>query len=233
MRKDRLYVLGTLVLVFWISVTYFLYFHRPQTPVPQGSRSPGSSGSSEHGAESLRKKIDDFEQRLKLQQEENQKILHDLEVLRNGPATAEKSKATEGKRNKEEAFKDFGEYAGKDLETLDDPAIVEGSPNESVGAGEEGVVKDSDKIAVLMFACNRPNVSRALDSLLKHRKDPHQFPVIVSQVRETNFLESVCLVEPAGVRRLVQLLSQQFCPKARPRTSISFLHHWSRSLELL
>jgi alpha-1,3-mannosyl-glycoprotein beta-1,2-N-acetylglucosaminyltransferase len=42
----------------------------------------------------------------------------------------------------------------------------------------------SDVIPVLMFACNRVTVNKALDSLLRARKDPEKFPIIVSQVRE-------------------------------------------------
>jgi hypothetical protein len=40
----------------------------------------------------------------------------------------------------------------------------------------------SEVIPVLMFACNRVTVNLALDSLLKARKDPNKFPIIVSQV---------------------------------------------------
>ena len=39
----------------------------------------------------------------------------------------------------------------------------------------------SSILPVLMFACNRPTVSKALDSLLKIRNDPERFPIIVSQ----------------------------------------------------
>jgi hypothetical protein len=46
----------------------------------------------------------------------------------------------------------------------------------------EAVVDPSDVIPVLMFACNRVTVNLALDSLLKARKDPKKFPIIVSQV---------------------------------------------------
>ena len=39
-------------------------------------------------------------------------------------------------------------------------------------------------IPVLMFACNRVTVAKALDSLLSYRTDPAKFPIIVSQVRK-------------------------------------------------
>ena len=37
-------------------------------------------------------------------------------------------------------------------------------------------------IPVLMFACNRVTVAKAVDSLLSYRTDPAKFPIIVSQV---------------------------------------------------
>lgn len=36
-------------------------------------------------------------------------------------------------------------------------------------------------IAVLVIACNRISVRKCLDDLIKYRKNPHQFPIIVSQ----------------------------------------------------
>lgn len=39
-----------------------------------------------------------------------------------------------------------------------------------------------ERIAVLMFACNRPSVKVSLDSLLKARYDEKKFPVFVSLV---------------------------------------------------
>ena len=43
--------------------------------------------------------------------------------------------------------------------------------------------QDSVVIPVLMFACNRVTVAKALDSLLSYRTDPVKFPMFVSQVR--------------------------------------------------
>lgn len=40
------------------------------------------------------------------------------------------------------------------------------------------------RIPVVVFACNRRSVSVCLDNLLKYRPSAHQFPIIVSQVRE-------------------------------------------------
>ena len=36
-------------------------------------------------------------------------------------------------------------------------------------------------LPIIVFSCNRPEVRRCLDSLLKYRPDPNKFPIIVSQ----------------------------------------------------
>lgn len=46
-------------------------------------------------------------------------------------------------------------------------------------------------IPVLVLACNRITVSSCLDDLVRYRPNSHQFPIIVSQVRNTDFLK-VC-----------------------------------------
>lgn len=40
---------------------------------------------------------------------------------------------------------------------------------------------DSVVLPILVFSCNRPDVRRSLDSLLKYRPDAKKFPIIVSQ----------------------------------------------------
>lgn len=36
-------------------------------------------------------------------------------------------------------------------------------------------------LPILVFSCNRPDVQRCLEGLLKYRSDPQKFPIIVSQ----------------------------------------------------
>ena len=55
--------------------------------------------------------------------------------------------------------------------------------NEKVKDAKAGLPEPDVVIPVLMFACNRVTVSKALDSLLSIRKDKHKFPIIVSQVK--------------------------------------------------
>lgn len=50
--------------------------------------------------------------------------------------------------------------------------IVKGEPDEK----EQDVV-----LPVLVFSCNRPDIRRSLDGLLKYRPDAKKFPIIVSQ----------------------------------------------------
>lgn len=49
--------------------------------------------------------------------------------------------------------------------------------------GEQLAQRDAQELvaAVLVVACNRPEVSRCLNSLLKYRFSKHKFPIIVSQ----------------------------------------------------
>ena len=46
---------------------------------------------------------------------------------------------------------------------------------------ENDVAKDSLQVPVLVIACNRPTVSRALDSILAARSNGEMFPIVVSQ----------------------------------------------------
>ncbi len=188
MRKGRLFVLGALVLLAWMAVTYFLYFHRPKYgdqggaggeagEVGEAARSAGFyfGGGGDRGSAALAARRRDLEgglselQRLlKEQVRQNRELEQQLEALR-----AERRRRRESQGNgaaaagsavgqAREEFKDFDEETGQRAE-------------------EEKAPKE--KIAVLMIACNRPAVAKALDSLLEHRKDPQRYPIIVSQVR--------------------------------------------------
>nr|CAG4641710.1 EOG090X06K9 [Eurycercus lamellatus] len=49
-------------------------------------------------------------------------------------------------------------------------------PSPSADTGKDPVV-----LPIIVFSCNRPEVRRCLDGLLKYRPDPEKFPIIVSQ----------------------------------------------------
>ena len=46
---------------------------------------------------------------------------------------------------------------------------------------ENEVAKETLQVPVLVIACNRPTVSRALDSILAARSNGEMFPIVVSQ----------------------------------------------------
>jgi len=184
MRKGKVYILGSLVLVSWIFFTYFLYFHRPKDPNGINVKSIALSAwiygshretkGQEGRRQQLEQRLKDFEGRLKEQVKQNEDLQHSLEALKESAA----AKHLKGKAKAvgAEEFKDFPEYQPPP-----------GGGAESVATGGAGadssapVISSGPRIAVVMFACNRLSVTRALDSLLQHRQDANTFPIIVSQ----------------------------------------------------
>ena len=143
MRKDKIYVFGSLALFLWICMTYFLFVHRPNPA--ESLRKKFLTNDKDLISESLvnlHLKIEDFERRLKRTSEENSELLQSLQK-----AVSSKSQDNENRQKSLE-----NEHKNEDL-----------------------------VIAVLMFACNRVTVSKALDSLLKIRTNKSKFPIIVSQ----------------------------------------------------
>lgn len=185
MRKDKLYILGSLVLLTWIFITYFLYFHRPKTLESLSHYATGAASAAKGrspAVEDLRRHVEAFGARLKEQERQNQDILAELRELRgSGDALPDQGLNNAKKTGKKEEFQDFNDYVPEKEGEL---SMVAGGGGAGGGAGlAGGGVAEQDRIAVLMFACNRPTVSKALDSLLKHRPDERRFPIIVSQVR--------------------------------------------------
>ena len=149
MRKDRLYALGTLAFCIWMSMTYFLFVHRPNAEAVRRRLGFDGKASDSLTLTALSHRVDEFERRLKQTSEENSQL---LQVLREAVKESHKQ---EEKRNN-------GDVKQAPLA----PWTI-----------EENVV-----IPVLMFACNRVTVSKALEALLSIRKDKQKFPIIVSQV---------------------------------------------------
>ena len=145
MRRDRVCIFGSIALLAWISMTYFLFMHRPGL---------ADTGSSSGDLNSLKVRFANFELKLKQHIDQNNAFLQHLQ------SSLAKKRAVETK-------------AGKS-------PVVESSKDKSV-IRSQGVA-EKVVIPVLMFACNRVTVSKALDSLLKIRKDKEKFPIIVSQV---------------------------------------------------
>ncbi len=150
MRKDKIFALFALILASWMSLTYFLYFHRPSTVDDSARR------------KALERQMAEFKHKLDAQVEINEALLKEIGQLKSSDRKDRENSVSD--KDKEE-FKDFDEETGQRHREDDPPSL-----------------KPEDKIAVLMFACNRPTVSKALDSLLAVRSDPERFPIIVSQV---------------------------------------------------
>ena len=106
-------------------------------------------------------KIEDFETRLKRTSDENSQLLQTL------------IEAVKESRNNNQAKHISASKVDKSEES--GQKLAENHKN-----NEKSVQKSSSSlvIAVLMFACNRVTVSKALDSLLAYRKDKAKFPII-------------------------------------------------------
>ena len=68
---------------------------------------------------------------------------------------------------------DHIDLSGKVDSNFPDQTLKETIPYENK---EEKIV-----LPIIVFSCNRPEVRRSLDGLLKYRPDPEKFPIIVSQ----------------------------------------------------
>merc|ERR1711976_978144 len=152
MRKDRLYALGTLAFCIWMSMTYFLFVHRPNAEAVRRRLGFDGKSSATLTLTALSHRVDEFEKRLKQTSDENSQL---LQVLREAVKESQKQE----KHNNVEV-----------------PAKEPNAAPPVAWSLEANVV-----IPVLMFACNRVTVAKALDSLLQIRKDKHKFPIIVSQ----------------------------------------------------
>ena len=117
--------------------------------------------------DAFKHKIEDFETRLKRTSNENSQLLQTL---------LEAVKESRNNNNQVKHISD-SEISKKSEEKLDESGqkSVENRKN-----NENLVQKSSTSlvIAVLMFACNRVTVTKALDSLLTYRKDKAKFPII-------------------------------------------------------
>ena len=168
MRKDTLYIFGSLALFAWVAMTYFLFVHRPNHSVSDLQRSR---------LESLQDRVHTFEVRLNESLEANQLFLAKIkeaveqrlsDKAFSSPTSSSSSSSTSAAKSSEK---------GK---PIDGPVKSESVSEKTSKVSE--AVDQNEVIPVVMFACNRVTVNLALDSLLKARKDPKKFPIIVSQV---------------------------------------------------
>jgi len=158
MRKDTLYIFGSLALFAWAAMTYFLFVHRPNN----------YADLRKSKLDAIQDRIQTFEVRLNESLEESSAFLAKMKELLN---------------------KKSAPLVDKAFSSTKQPKNIEDNPRPDVSkvdGGERSEQKrgldQNEVIPVLMFACNRVTVNIALDSLLKARKNPEKFPIIVSQV---------------------------------------------------
>ena len=173
MRKDQLYAFGSLTLFVWISMTYFLFVHRPNAGAVKRRLGLSADGSS-LTIESLAKRIDGFETQLKQSADENNVLLEALrQAVKESRENKKRKIADDNSNNDKGQQAKSREIAVKEIKSDVHKEVVDHDSN----SASSNVV-----IAVLMFACNRVTVRKALDSLLAYRKDKIKFPIVVSQV---------------------------------------------------
>ena len=155
MKKDKLYIFGSLALFAWISMTYFLFVHKPNSL--EGRGAGGSSRTLE--LDSLKTRLSNFEERLKENLDYNSAFLKQLQDILVSKTPNVKPKVVNAIKDKS-------------------------SPSPPGDSSTPKIVTNNTTtvIPVLMFACNRVTIRKSLDLLLGIRKDPKKFPIIVSQV---------------------------------------------------
>lgn len=175
MRKDTFNILGALTIFSWAGMTYLLFTHRPSN----------EAGQYQRQFRDLTGRVGQLESKVKDQLKENSVLLEKLKDIKGRGGT--KFEDITGGRKDEPGTGGGGkfvdganEYDGvkKDEKVEDsvDVAATGQRPQESVANDEKPV------IAILLFACNRVTVNKAIDSLLVHRPDKERFPIVVSQV---------------------------------------------------
>jgi len=163
MRRDKIFLFGLALLSLWTVVTYVLFTLRPR-------QDPASAEESLRRQLSFKREVDGFGKRLRAQLDENSLLLKQVRELRNAQIVGKSS--------------ENDDVDAKDIVKKRKVFVDAANEYEDTGKADEDdevVEKDGVVIPVLMFACNRVTVAKALDSLLSYRTDPAKFPIIVSQ----------------------------------------------------
>ena len=84
MRKDRVYVLGSLALFLWMCMTYFLFVHSPNAERAVRRRfglnpiaASDGNDAADNSIDALAKRVDAFDHRLKSKSEDASRILEE------------------------------------------------------------------------------------------------------------------------------------------------------------
>jgi len=152
MRKHIFYVLSFVCSFLWLGIVYMLYAERENTPPPKLVLDSNE----------IRERLESLEKKISEQVEENSILLNQLQEARL-------------RRNKQQQAID-----APPPPVLEQDANPEKEP-EQRDDDVEDEAPSKPVIPVLLFACNRVTVNKALDLLLVYRTDKEQFPIIVSQ----------------------------------------------------
>jgi len=155
MRRDYLYLYGMVASAAWMLMTYFLFVNRPASV--RLMRKPTGDGSSDP--------------------------VQSSPLLSPGLAKLSARVEEFAQKLKQQAWDNQLLLQEVNLLKKSRKSQPVNPPSESQ---EQPIAKESDVvIPILMFACNRPTVRKALDPLLEYRgQDPariKKFPIIVSQ----------------------------------------------------
>nr|CAG4643220.1 EOG090X06K9 [Ilyocryptus agilis] len=166
MKYKKLAFIGILCLISWLALIFIVF--NENTATDQNKK-----GGNKY--EKLAEYVRELENKIN-HQKEAYKILSDkFQELREHPEKAA-GKPLETLNN---VFKEFG--------LLDAPPVNEGKKQvpivpEGRHAKESEIVFSKETILpIIVFSCNRPEIRRCLDGLLKYRPNAEKFPIIVSQ----------------------------------------------------
>jgi len=166
MRKHAFYLLSLLCSILWLGIVYMIF--GDQHPSDQELRPP-------HQLSLLAERVEGFESRMAEQMEENRKLLKQINSWGLQAEIADSSVEKRSDSQEENAQPVDNKVREEEEE--------ENGEEEEENGGEEAPLKDLDPpvIPVLLFACNRVSVNKALDLLVAYRPNKQQFPIIVSQ----------------------------------------------------
>lgn len=155
MKKDTVFAFGSLALFAWVSITWFLFVHRPNISMEELRKDTFSR------IKDLQDRVDRFDGQLKENLNQTSFI---IDIIKSG------IKKTNVVTPKVE----------RSVTTTTTPEVPRF--NECTNSSNNPDLF-ANIIPVLVIACNRVTVSKALESLLKARKekDKEKFPIFVSQ----------------------------------------------------
>nr|CAG4637792.1 EOG090X06K9 [Chydorus sphaericus] len=154
MKYKRLAFIAAFSLISWLILAFVIF-------------NENSSKNEGNGAKrgTLVKYIKELESKIQDQQEIYKNLADKFNQLKLDP---EKGAVSDLK-----TVVDHIDLSGKVDSNFPDQTLKETIPYENK---EEKIV-----LPIIVFSCNRPEVRRSLDGLLKYRPDPEKFPIIVSQ----------------------------------------------------